>query len=121
MDKVNWIKNEKTDPYYFSESDVLTAFFAYLWNTGAKEIYIHNSQWEESQDDKYLRVLDDTPDNLWDEFFEHASSEEYHRIARKEQKDGTTLLRLFESYPVFDQQQNPKISTLSPLYFLIQG
>ena len=119
MAKVNWIKDEKTDPYYKTQSDVLNAFFRRV-QLGAKEIYIHNSEWEESQDDKYLRVLDDTPDNLWEEFFEHASSEEYHRIARKEQKDGTTLLRLFESYPVFDQQQNPEISTLPPLYFLIQ-
>tara|TARA_R100001369_G_scaffold31422_2_gene55817 strand:- start:214 stop:561 length:348 start_codon:yes stop_codon:yes gene_type:complete len=109
MTKVNWVQN---DDYRETQSEILNAFFVNLYNS-EKEIYIYDPEVSDDQPDEYLRVLDDAPDTTWDEFFEHASSDEYHRIARKEQKDGATLLIIRESYP--------GVTELPPLYLLVGG
>lgn len=106
---VNWVKN---DEYRETQSEVLNGYFTYLWNSGKKEIYFHDPEVSDDQPEEYLRVLDDAPDATWDEFFEHASSDEYHRIARKKQKDGFTLLIVRESYP--------GVTELPPLYLLVK-
>jgi hypothetical protein len=108
MTTVNWVTN---DDYRETQSEVLNAYFGNLWNSGKKEIYIHDPEVSDDQVVEYLRVLDDTPDTAWDEFFEHASSDEYHRIARKKQKDGATLLIVRENYP--------GVTELPPLYLLV--
>ena len=109
MSNVNWVKD---DEYRETQSETLNAYFGNLWNSGKKEIYIHDPEVSDDQPDEYLRVLDDAPDTTWDEFFEHASSDEYHRIARKKQKDGATLLIVRESYP--------GVTELPPLYLLVR-
>tara|TARA_R110002020_G_scaffold75827_8_gene192675 strand:+ start:5287 stop:5637 length:351 start_codon:yes stop_codon:yes gene_type:complete len=106
---VNWVKN---DEYRETQSEVLNGYFTYLWNSGKKEIYFYDPEVSDDQPDEYLRVLDDAPDTTWDEFFEHASSDGYHRIARKKQKDGTTLLIVRENYP--------GVTELPPLYLLVK-
>ena len=109
MTNVNWIKD---DDYRETQSEVLNAYFVDLWNSGKKEIYFYDPEVSDDQPNEYLRVLDDAPDTTWDEFFEHASSDEYHRIARKKQKDGATLLIIRESYP--------GVTELPPLYLLVK-
>jgi hypothetical protein len=110
MADVNWVKDAD---YYETQSAVLNSYFTKLWNSGKKEIYIYDPEVSDDQPDEYLRVLDDAPDKLWDEYFEYTSRDEYHRVARKEQKDGAMLLIVRECYP--------GVTELPPLYLLIRG
>ena len=103
---VNWVKPNlphQTD----TESFVLDEFFVRLWNCGYKEVYIHDPEVSRELADGYLRVLDDSLDAVWDEFFEHSTPDEYHRIARKKQKDCTTLLIVREAYPPYHDWYTP--------------
>ena len=109
MTNVNWVKDAE---YKETESTVLNEFFVRLWNSDAASIHLYDPEVSDDQPDEYLRVLDDSLDAVWDEFFEHSTPDEYHRIARKKQKDGTTLLIVRENYP--------GVTELPPLYLLVK-
>ena len=108
MSNVNWVKS---DEYHEVQSQVLLACYTELWNSN-KEILIHDPEVSNDQPDEYLRVLDDSSEIEWIEFFRYSTNEENHKGWRKEQKDGTTLMCIREAYP--------RATELPPLYFLIK-
>ncbi len=116
MPTVNWLDSSRymednqlgfdelfTEQYYLVE-------FLKEATQKYNQIWYHDPEVSDDQPTEHLRVLDDSPDTSWDEFFEHTSPDEHHRVARKEQEDGATLFVVRESYP--------GVTALPPVYLL---
>lgn len=137
MAKVNWENGPNSSGCRFlSESPIIRGLISNLpktvstwendtWHQKPVKVFVHDPEISDDQPDEYLRVLDDSPEKVWVEFFKYAPAysmettpegqgraREYHRGFSKEQKDGATLIVLRESYP--------GATALPPLYFLIK-
>ena len=95
------------------------------WHQKPVQVFFYDPEISDDQTEEYKRVLDDSPEKDWVEFFKYAPAysmettpegkgcpQEYHRGFSKEQKNGGTLILLRESYP--------GATEMPPIYFLIQ-
>ena len=108
MENVNWVQNAE---YHETQSVILNCVFKELFNTGFKEIYIHDPEVSNDQPDEFLRILDDSPGD-WDEFLRYHTRTEFHLGYVKNQADGRKLFKLIEGYPGATQ--------LPPIYILVK-
>ena len=102
-----------------SESLVVNAVIAEL-ATGrsvngdypAHQVVYHDSEVSNDQEEGVKRVLDDSPNKDWVEFFRFQTATENHKAFSKKQKDGATLIVINEAYP--------GATELPPLYLLVR-
>ena len=138
VNKVNWQLWSKdfSENLDGIESPVICGFISSLpktvntwendnWHQKPVQVFFYDPEISDDQTEEYKRVLDDSPEKDWVEFFKYAPAysmettpegkgcpQEYHRGFSKEQKNGGTLILLRESYP--------GATEMPPIYFLIQ-
>ena len=110
MEQVNWESDIKSwgDGLgnAHSESPIVNAVIAEL-ATGrtlygefpADLVLLYDSEVSDDQEIGVKRVLDDSPEKDWVEFFRYASVAENHKGFSKKQQDGATLILIKEAYP----------------------
>ena len=78
----------------------------------ADKVLLYDSEVSDDQETGVKRVLDDSPEKEWVEFFRYATIGENHKGFSKKQKDGSILIQINESYP--------GVTQLPLLYLLIR-
>jgi hypothetical protein len=114
MDQVNWVEDAE---YLETHSPALNLLYKEMYNNvyGKKLILLHDMETSNDQPDNLLRVLDDSPEKEWEEFFKYDLGDEQHTGYRKTQADGRLLIKIDEIY------LGAGVSMPCPMYFLIMA
>jgi hypothetical protein len=115
MTEVNWELNIKSWGdglgIAHSESSITNAVITEM--DTAHRVLLHDPETSNDQEVGVKRVLDDSPEKDWFEFFKYTTPMENHRGFSKEQRDGSRLVLIEEAY-------HGHAHGVPPLYFLIK-